>query len=127
MFKNVSFINSKVNFNEWDYVGNRILNPILKKNPGFSYQIDRIAINALPELREYPSEPPRDAYTSYYFADNYSAEEVLESSNGLIYLHNSWTSEKYRKMSANEFLNDKNTMSNLFKTLLSPDETANID
>ena len=128
LFKDISFIKAKLELDKWDYVGNRILSPMLKKSKKkYFYKIPRIKVNALPEVRKYPSELPNIAYLDYYFNNNYSAEDFLADSKGIIYLHNSWTPDEYRKMPIKEFLSKENTMATLFRTILTEEEINQIE
>ena len=111
--------------NSWDYMGNSILDrilPILDKED--FYSLDKYKYNFIPEEnylieQNMPLTPDirRKTYSNFYFKDN-QADYVINKDASIIYLHNSWTPEKYKLMSEDEFLSENNTLSNLFKRLL---------
>jgi hypothetical protein len=101
----------------WNYFGNDILRKVLVNNKNF-FSIDRIKIKALPEeIYKDKINNPEENYRNFYFRNDYS-KDVLNNTKGIILLHNSWTPEKYKKMSKEEFLNQNNTLSNILKTIL---------
>lgn len=125
---------------KWDYLGNSVLikylipaiifNVLEKLNISFLYKlfkkknkvfiIDRIKINALPEITgkgHLSQENLMKNYKNFYFENDYS-KEVINNTKGIILLHNSWTPEKYKEMNEEEFLNQNNTLSNTLKTIL---------
>ena len=113
-----NFIQNK---NNWDFCGNRILNPLFKTYPSDKfYSIDKIKSNILPEVKRFSGDP-RKAYENYYFNNDFSKETMLNT-QGLIYLHNSWTPTKYKKMPIQEFLECKNTLSQIFQSILTQEE-----
>ena len=56
-------------------------------------------------------------YVQFYFSKR-ETKYVLNSNDGLIFLHNSWTPLKYKKMSENEFLKQDILLSKLLSELL---------
>ena len=103
------------NFIRWDYLVNSILN---------KYSDDIFHINdnyeqIFPEIKycdkHFIKQTKR--YKYFYFEQNFS-ENVLENSNGIICLHNSWTPKKYKNMPAQEFLNQKCMLSGILNYLL---------
>ena len=101
----------------WNYFGNDILRKVLVNNKNF-FSIDRIKIKALPEeIYKDKIKNSEENYRNFYFRNDYS-KDVLNNTKGIILLHNSWTPEKYKKMSKEEFLNQNNTLSNILKKIL---------
>ncbi len=109
------------NIDRWDFCGNRILDPLVNKSSQKEFHsINKIESNTLPEYAKFSCRP-HDAYVEYYFNNDFT-KETMENTQGLIYLHNSWTPNEYRKMSVSEFLNCKNTLSGILKSILTPEE-----
>ena len=131
--------------NRWDYFGNSIIGKNIDRKILFRIarkiknklnfpvlynyltkrrkilSIDRIEINALPEIIGKGNIKPENLmknYQNFYFENDYSAE-VLNNTKGIILLHNSWTPKEYKEMTKEEFFNQNNTLSNLLKTILS--------
>ena len=110
------------NIFSWDCLGNLILKKHLKtKFKSNFFKIDGEKIKALPErnFTKYSNNPLslQDNYIDFYFENEYS-EYALENTGGIILLHNSWTPLKYKKLGKKEFLNENNTLSNIFKKIL---------
>ncbi len=125
---------------KWDYLGNSILikdfiptillNILEKLNISFLYKlfkkknkvflIDKTKINALPEIigkRKLSLKNLIKNYQNFYFENDYS-QQVIKNTKGIVLLHNSWTPNKYKEMSKEEFLSQNNTLSNILKTIL---------
>ena len=103
----------------WDYLGNYILHKMLKtKNKKKFFSIDRMEINALPELNNKKNDNLVENYQNYYFENDYS-QDVIKNTKGIILLHNSWTPQPFLQMNKEEFLNRNNTLSNVLKKVLS--------
>lgn len=104
----------------WDCLGNAILNPIMdsvKDNKAFFNCMDINELRCRPEIIFIKEKMDiKDKYRAFFFENDYS-DEVLKFSDKIILLHNSWTPEKYRKMSEVEFLTQNNTLSQIFKKL----------
>jgi hypothetical protein len=77
--------------------------------------IDRDAIQALPD-NQYCKDIPtfEERYRSFYFDNKISARTVLDTNQGILCLHNSWTPEKYKQMPVDEFLRQNITISKIF-------------
>ena len=104
----------------WDYFGNSILSSILNGNEEF-YSIDKYQNKIFPE-QNYQTEnniklKATKNYRHFYFYNDFS-EYALQDNCGIICLHNSWTPEIFREMTKSEFLEQKNTLSGIFKTIL---------
>ncbi|GEM_PF-1171162 len=102
----------------WDYLGNYILHKMLKtKNKKKFFSIDRMEINALPELNNKKNDNLVENYQNFYFENDYS-QDVIKNTKGIILLHNSWTPQQFLEMNEEEFLSRNNTLSNVLKTVL---------
>ena len=102
----------------WDYLGNYILHKMLKtKNKKKFFSIDRMEINALPELNNKNNDNLVENYQNFYFDNDYS-QDVIKNTKGIILLHNSWTPQQFLQMNEEEFLSRNNTLSNVLKTVL---------
>ncbi|GAB7141180.1 hypothetical protein RsTz2092_11450 [Deferribacterales bacterium RsTz2092] len=109
----------------WNYLGNGILGYILRDaDENHFHSVDRLAIRALPEVNwaqenAISYDDPIKVYIEFYF-ENELSDYVLNATagGGVVYLHNSWTPEKYRKMSKNNFLKQNFTLANILKKLL---------
>lgn len=103
----------------WDYLGNYILHKMLKtKNKKKFFSIDRMEINALPELNNKNNDNLVENYQNFYFENDYS-QDVIKNTKGIILLHNSWTPQPFLQMNEEEFLSRNNTLSNVLKKVLS--------
>ena len=104
----------------WDYLGNYILHKMLKtKNKKKFFSIDRMEINALPELNNKNNDNLVENYQNFYFENDYS-QDVIKNTKGIILLHNSWTPQQFLQMNEEEFLSRNNTLSNVLKTKKKP-------
>lgn len=105
----------------WDYCVNAIIDDMaVKYAPPQFLLIDKDDVDALPEYTSPLNKnwiSSQDLYEKFYFGPG-DANEVLRKSGGIIMLHNSWTPEKYRKMSAKEFLSQDILLADLLRTLL---------
>ncbi len=111
---------------DWDFLGNRILNKYMAtmQEKDF-YSIDKIKYSAFPEEKmliekdiERTSENRLKAYVDFYFTNNDYTEYTLENTSGIISLHNSWTPDKYKNMSEEEFLEQDITLAKILKKLV---------
>ena len=101
-----------------EYLGNYILHKMLKtKNKKKFFSIDRMEINALPELNNKNNDNLVENYQNFYFENDYS-QDVIKNTKGIILLHNSWTPQQFLQMNEEEFLSRNNTLSNVLKTVL---------
>jgi len=110
----------KKKFNHFDYLGNAIIDPLLKNiNSKKYFRLDSNKINCFPE-RVYLKNTSKDnklIYKTFYFQKG-EPEIILNNTKYLILLHNSWTPPKYKKMSENEFLKQDIRLSKLLSKLL---------
>lgn len=109
-------------FLTWDCMGNRILKKLLKtKNKALFYKINSDEILCFPEIKYKLSNnlntPAPENYAKFYFEKDYS-DFALKDNEGIILLHNSWTPEKYKQMTKEEFLATNNTLSNILQKIL---------
>lgn len=103
----------------WNYLGNGILNKIVENAPKKSFKIiERHEAYVLPEVNFY--QDPLQCYRDLYFTPG-DPEMLLKKNKGVLMLHNSYTDEKYKKMSEKEFLRQDIMLSNLLLRLLNND------
>jgi mannosyltransferase OCH1-like enzyme len=105
---------------KWDFLGNFPLSKALRHADDKSFRsIDRMSINALPELKEMDVNNIDliERYRSFYFDNDYS-DNILKGERGIIMLHNSWTPDGYKKMTEQEFLAQDITLSRLLRKIL---------
>jgi hypothetical protein len=88
----------------WSFLGNSLLErPLRRADTRLFKSIDKIAVNAFPELVGYSGNISlEENYVSFYFG-NHPADDTAIGNGGLICLHNSWTPERYKQLSADEF------------------------
>ena len=105
----------------WDYCVNAIIDPLAAVAAPADYAwVDKDAVGALLEedLIGTPGVPgPVEAYNRYWFEPG-SPDEVLRRSAGLVMLHNSFTPERFRGMTAEEFLRTDTRLASLLQTVL---------
>ena len=102
----------------WDFLGNLLLKIPLKIAENTSdtifRSIDKIAVNAFPEVECGSSTPEK--YVNYYFSD--APIEKALNNNGILYLHNSWTPEAYKWMPEEEFLSQNIALAKILRGIL---------
>ena len=94
-----------------------ITRSVKTKNKKKFFSIDRMEINALPELNNKNNDNLVENYQNFYFENDYS-QDVIKNTKGIILLHNSWTPQQFLEMNEEEFLSRNNTLSNVLKTVL---------
>ena len=106
-------------FDRGNYLGNFIFNPLVKECKGKEYlQIDKLKMFAFPEIIFIKDNFPADKkYRMFYFSRG-NPKEIIDNNQGIIMLHNSWTPNKYRKMSEEEFLKQDILLAHLLIQLL---------
>lgn len=91
----------------WDYCVNAIIDPLadVAKLPDYAW-LDKNEMFAIPEENLLERDTTLNAVSAYerYWFEPGSPDEVLERCAGIIMLHNSFTPERFRKMSADEFI-----------------------
>ena len=104
----------------FDYLGNGIIDPLLKNisNKKF-FRLESNTINPLPERNYFKGSSLNDKekYRLFYFQKG-NPNIIFKYAKYLLLLHNSWTLEKYKNMSENEFLNQDILLSKLFQKIL---------
>lgn len=104
----------------WGYFENDILDPLTAQLTAPDYAgIDKDEVGVFPEealLADGSAQSPFDAYVRYWFSAG-EADAVLKDCAGLIMLHNSWTPETFRKMSARDFLGTNTRLAKLLRAL----------
>lgn len=111
------FKNSLAQLSEWSYLGNGIIDNLVNNASERDFKrIEKEDSYALPEQLLLNGDSV-NSYINFYFTGNYSLE-FLDKCKGVILLHNSWTPEKYKDMSAEEFLKQDILLARLFFRLL---------
>ena len=73
--------------------------------------------NCWPETYMIKDNMPRyDKYSKFYFGTHYRLFDI--NPTDMLMLHNSWTPDIYKKLSADEIINDDCTLSNILKEVL---------
>ena len=104
----------------WNYLGNGIIDKLVKNSSLKQfYRLDNDKLKVFPEndFFKNTSLNKLQKYQAFYFKKRDEAI-VLNNSNSILLLHNSWTPLKYKKMSEKEFLEQEIMISNLLKYLL---------
>ena len=128
IYKNIYNNKTDINISEYYYksykslkfLGNKIINKLLKNvTENKFFYLDNKEINALPERTVYKNNKANysQRYREFYFRRR-NPKIILRKSKNLIYLHNSWTPLKYKKMSEKEFLKQNILLSNLLANIL---------
>jgi hypothetical protein len=105
----------------WDYCVNAIIDPLASAADSKDYTwLDKNEMFAIPEedlMEQDDALNPVSAYEKYWFEPG-DTKDVMEKCAGIIMLHNSFTPEKYRQMTEEEFLAQDTRMAKLLKQLL---------
>ena len=112
--------NAKKNKIKFDYLGNKIIDPIIKRiyiNTKKYFRLDSSKIKCFPERYTNNSLNISEKYREFYFKKG-DPKKVLQHSKSLILLHNSWTPSKYKIMSEKEFLKQDILLSKLLSQIL---------
>ena len=99
----------------FDYLGNGIIDPILRNITGKQYlRLSSDKINTFPERKYFKGDAllNYEKYRLFYFQKR-NPKIVTKNAKYLLLLHNSWTPKKYKNMSENEFLNQDILLSKL--------------
>ena len=108
-----------------DYFAGKLLRGTFRtKNKKKLYKLDFYKINAMPEFN-WDKEKNHSGYMeirpngfNHFWINSNFADYALENNHGIICLHNSWMSRKYRKMTKEEVLNQPNTLGEVFRRVL---------
>ena len=118
--RNNTFKNYWKSVTSWNFLGNGILDNILKNVTDKQFlRLDRNKINALPEINFF-KDPKMDSIQKYqqlYFQKR-DPQIILNNSKSIIMLHNSWTPSKYKTMSETKFLKQDILLSKLLFKIL---------
>lgn len=107
---------SKIDITPWDIMGNRFTDNYLKAHKDI--QIGKLEQN-WPETYILKEELSRtQQYQKFYFYSNFTLNEVKDKTNMLM-LHNSWTPSWYKNLSCDDVLNQKCTLSNMLREIIS--------
>ena len=107
---------SKIDITPWDIMGNRFTDNYLKAHKDI--QIGKLEQN-WPETYMLKEELSRtQQYQKFYFYSNFTLNEVKDKTNMLM-LHNSWTPAWYKNLSRVDVLNQKCTLSNMLREIIS--------
>ena len=99
---------------KWDIMGNAFTDHYLKTH-------DKIDIGSITEkwaetymINENIERPVK--YKKFYFENNYTLKDLTKKTNMLM-LHNSWTPDWYKKLTKEDVLKQKCTLSNILREL----------
>ena len=104
----------------WNYLGNGIVDRLIKNTTGKQFlRLDRAKINALPEIKYFSNSSlkSKERYLNFYFTKR-NPQIILNNSQSIIMLHNSWTPLEYKLMTASEFLKQDIFLSKLLSSIL---------
>ena len=105
---------------KFDYLGNSIIDPLLKNYTRNSYfRVDSKKINAFPETTFFKnsSKTNIEKYRAFYFGKG-EPNIFLNRTKYLLLLHNSWTPIKYKNMTEEEFLSQNILLSKILSQIL---------
>lgn len=109
----------------WHYFSADILRrPLKTKNKKLFISLECEKSKVLAENSWYNEQPiknfkdiPTTLYTHFYINNNF-ADYALKDNCGILCLHNSWISNKHKKMSREEILKENNTFGEIFRRVL---------
>lgn len=108
---------------KWSYLSNEIIDNLVENVPEKDYK--RIEIEntyTLPDQIIFKG-PFVERYIKFYFS-SLNNFYLLKKCKGILLLHNSWTPQKYKKMSSITFLNQKIFLSYLISNILAINNTV---
>ena len=100
----------------WDYCVNAIIDPLAAAAAPEDYAwLDKDEVFALPE--EELITPETDAVAAYrkYWFEPGDVDDVTKRCAGIVMLHNSFSPEEFRRMTAEEFLRKDTRLGNLLR------------
>jgi hypothetical protein len=107
---------------KWNYCSNAAIDPIWKNFPRENFTlVDRDSIGALPEFLSGLNKdniPLQQLFRDFYLGTGDPQTEVLDKTEGIVLLHNSRMPERYRNMTADEFLRQDVLLADLLKKIL---------
>ena len=113
--------NLKKKLKAWHYLGNGIIDKLLKNVKGKDYYgIDYRIISVFPELTFFKNNISINVYQAYdlFYFEEGDPQLTINFSNGLVFLHNSWAKTKYKRMTKKRFLKQDILLSKLLNKLL---------
>ena len=106
--------------NSWNYLGNGIIDPLLNNTNDTKFlRLDKYKMNVFPEI-QYFENTLLDyilMYKQFYFQKG-DPKKMVNNSEGVLLLHNSWTPEKYKLMNKKRFLKQDILLSKLLAQIL---------
>ena len=113
---------------KWNYLGNGIINQLLKTKKKNFIIFDWFKMHALPERNIFHINDTMagdkniiskrfKAYNKLYFHPG-DPQKIININPEIIFLHHSWTDKKYKYMSKKEFLKQNIMLSSLLKKIL---------
>lgn len=122
-FLNKKFKHTSLNLHNWNALGNGILDNLTKMGGGNSdfLRLDKFKLGSLPEyVIADPDKTPDVFYREFWFEKNGKTFKDIKKicNGGIILLHNSWSPDKYKKMTKDEFLNSDVLLANVLKNSL---------
>ena len=121
-FKFSNLENISIRMNNYDYLGNSIIDQIIDNitiKDRIFFHINSNLTKVLPELFYFANTSMTNAekYLSLYFQKG-DPQIVLNYSYSIIFLHNSWIPVEYKKMSEKEFIKQDILISKLFQKII---------
>jgi hypothetical protein len=117
LFPNKYFNNLYKQSKHWSYLGNGILDKLVNNSSEKEFKrIERDDVYALPDQ----IFDKKDSYTQYinFYFSSVKTIPKLKRCKGVLYLHNSWTPRKYKKMSEKQFLRQDIVLAHLISKAL---------
>lgn len=108
----------------WDYFGNAVINPLIKKHTKGLSIISRMETAAFLEdfslLNNNEDISKKDLYIKFYFnqAGEKEIEHVLMQNKGIILLHNSWTPQNYKALQRQAFIESPIALAEILRKVL---------
>ena len=121
--KNITAFRLNNNFRKkysWNYLGNGVIDPILKNTTNKNFlRLDKYKMNVFPEIKNLDniSFNHRYKYINFYFRKG-DPKIIMNGTKGIILLHNSWTPNKFKKMSEKRFIKQDIVLSKLLAQIL---------
>lgn len=120
LFSTEYYIHSYNKLRQWSYLGNGILDNLVKNVSENTFKrIEKNIVYLLPE-EIFLKGSFNKRYNDFYFS-SMDSMPFLEKCKGILCLHNSWTPKKYKKMSEEEFQRQDIMLARLLSILLSED------
>ncbi len=118
----INWINSFKKLYTWSMLGNRIIDPLLKNITDKRYysRLDKHKMNVFPENKYFENnfQDNIKRYREFYFKKGDIEYIINEVKKGIILLHNSWTPQRFKKMTAKRFIRNDIRISKLLAKLL---------